>query len=98
MQRAPVGLFVYNRPRHTRETVEALRRNEGAAQTDLFVYADGPKHAGSEPAVREVRSIAHDITGFKSLTVIERPRNLGLRASITDGVNWLCERRGSAFI
>jgi hypothetical protein len=32
---APVVLFVYNRPKHTIQTLEALRKNELAEQTDF---------------------------------------------------------------
>ena len=52
---APIVLFVYNRPEHTRRTVEALRANRLAPQSRLFVFADGPKNDGAWPAVDEVR-------------------------------------------
>ena len=32
---APVILFTYNRPEHTKRTIEALAANELAAETDL---------------------------------------------------------------
>jgi len=40
---APIILFVYNRPWHTQQTVEALQKNELAAESELFIFADGPK-------------------------------------------------------
>ncbi len=43
MQTAPIALFVYNRPWHTRQTVEALQRNELAAESELIVFSDGEK-------------------------------------------------------
>ena len=36
---APIVLFVYNRPEHTRKTVEALLRNCGAEQTEIYIYS-----------------------------------------------------------
>ena len=40
---SPIVLFIYNRPEHTRQTLEALASNTLAQESDLFIYADGPK-------------------------------------------------------
>ena len=40
---APVILFTYNRPEHTRRTIEALAKNELAQDTELFVFSDAAK-------------------------------------------------------
>jgi hypothetical protein len=42
MNLAPIVLFVYNRPEHTKRTVEALQNNELVAQSDLYVFPNGP--------------------------------------------------------
>ena len=52
---APIALFVYNRPAHTRQTVEALQKNALAKESDLIVFSDAPKTPDSVQAVREVR-------------------------------------------
>ena len=39
---APIALFVYNRPAHSRATLEALAANELARHSDLIVFSDGP--------------------------------------------------------
>ena len=43
MDLAPVVLFVYTRPWHTRQTIESLLKNEIARDTELFIFSDGPK-------------------------------------------------------
>lgn len=48
MPLAPVLLIAYNRPDHTRKTLEALRQNALASESNLFVYVDGPKEDASE--------------------------------------------------
>ena len=53
MELAPIVLFVYNRPEHTRACLEYLERNELAAESELYVFADGVK-AGSEVAIQTV--------------------------------------------
>lgn len=82
---APIVLFTYNRPWHLRQTVEALRKNELAAQSDLIIYSDGPKNRRVQTCVEDVRRYIRQIKGFKSLNIIERTENLGLANSIITG-------------
>jgi hypothetical protein len=95
---APIALFVYNRPEHTQQTIEALSANSLAQQSDLFVFADGPKNEPVAPAVREVRKLIRTIDGFKSVTLIERERNLGLSKSVICGVTQLCNEYGRTIV
>ena len=92
MCRPPIALFVYNRPRHTRQTVVALSKNEGSAESELFIYSDGPRKPGDEGAILEVREYLLSVDGFKSVTIVERDRNLGLACSIITGVTEMLER------
>ena len=94
MNYAPIALFVYNRAKHTRQTVEALRANAEAEQTVLYVFSDAPRDAAARKAVAEVRTYIRSIAGFKSVTIIERETNFGLARSIIDGVTKLCEEYG----
>src|SRR5436190_14710375 len=98
MECAPAALFVYNRPEHTRRTVEALLRNPEASNTDLIVFSDAPRAPKAAEKVREVRDYVRTIQGFKSLTVEERTRNAGVRASIIEGVTQLCRKRGRVIV
>jgi hypothetical protein len=96
--RAPIALFVYNRPLHTRQTIEALQKNELAEESDLFIFSDAPKSIEVESGVREVRTYVGDIIGFKSVTVFEKAENWGVDPSIIDGVTMLCERYGQVIV
>jgi len=84
---APVVLFVYNRPTHTRRTVESLLGNHLAAESDLFVFCDGAKNQSDRAAVEEVRRYVHGIKGFRSVQIIERDGNVGLAKSVISGVS-----------
>ena len=96
---APIVLFAYNRPAHTRRTVEALARNRLATESELIVYSDGPKNAGAATAVDEVRhSLRSGIQGFRSITVVEREKNVGLASSIIFGVTEACEHHGKVIV
>lgn len=91
MTPAPIALFVYKRPRHAARVVESLQRNPEAAATSVYVFCDAARDELDREAVSEVRALASGLTGFRSVTVIERERNLGLARSIVDGVGRLCE-------
>lgn len=86
MAPAPITLFTFNRPWHTRRTVEALLDNAGAADSDLIIYADGARSEKDAEALAEVRAYLQTISGFKSVRLIERDKNWGLAASIIEGV------------
>lgn len=86
MTYAPILLFVYNRPEHTRQVVSSLLRNQEATESPLFIYADQSKTPDNDAAVQEVRRYIHSISGFKSITIIERESNWGLARNIIDGV------------
>lgn len=92
MTLAPLILFVYNRPTHTRLTVEALLKNNLAPETDLYVYSDAAKNNSSNEKVEEVRAFIHQISGFKSITIIERQENMGLANSIISGVTEVIQK------
>ena len=98
MNWAPIVLFTYDRPGHTRQTLEALSANDGAGESDLFVYSDGPKAPDQSDSVREVREYLRSLTGFKSVTVIEREENMGLAASVIAGVTETLTRSPSVVV
>jgi hypothetical protein len=93
MSYAPIALFVYNRPLHTRRTVTALLQSRLARESDLFVFSDAPKSPEAAAAVREVRGYVAQIDGFKSVEIVERTKNWGLARSIVDGVTRLTKER-----
>lgn len=89
---APVALFTYKRLDHTKATLEALVRNTLAAQTDLFVFSDGPRREDEAEAVAAVRDLVRSVSGFASITLVERPKNMGLARSVITGVTELLEK------
>lgn len=75
---APIVLFVYNRPDHTKQTVEALQKNELAKESELFIYSDEAKNEEARKSVDEVRTFIDAVDGFKKVTVIsDKTRALG---------------------
>ena len=95
---APIVLFVYNRPDHTRQTLDALTANYLASDSDLFIYSDAPKNQQGLESVQAVRSLIKETQGFKSVTVIEREKNWGLANSIIDGVTNIVNQYGKVIV
>ena len=109
---SPIVLFVYNRPEHLKLTVEALRKNKLAPESDLIIYSDGPKAMRSEgegqttddrlpkadDRIRKVRDYIRTINGFKSVTIIESPVNKGLANSVIDGVTEVVNQYGKIIV
>lgn len=91
---APIALFVYNRPNHTRQTVESLQKNKLAKESDLFIFADGAKAEKDKEAVQQVADYITTVDGFKSVTIVKQEKNLGLANSIIGGVTRLSESYG----
>ena len=95
---APILLFVYNRPEHLKQTMETLQNNTLAAESELYIYSDAARKDTDEAAVAEVRNYIHKITGFKSITLIEREKNWGLARNIIDGVTTQVNRFGRVIV
>lgn len=95
---APILLFVYNRPEHVCRNIQALLKNELAAESELFIYSDAAKDETSQAAVKEVRAFIRSIQGFKKITITERAENWGLARSIIDGVTTQINRYGRVIV
>lgn len=95
---APIALFVYNRPEHTRRTVNFLQQNEQAKESELFIFSDGAKTAKEQAKVNEVRQFMQQVNGFKTVTLIESPVNQGLANAIIAGVSQLANQFGKVIV
>ena len=95
---APIALFVYNRPDHTRRTLKFLQQNLLADESRLFVFSDAAARPADQDKVSEVRDLLTVLSGFKNVEIIERKSNLGLAQSIIDGVSRLVTEYGKVIV
>jgi hypothetical protein len=98
---APIVLFAYNRPYHTRQTLEALQQNELANESILYIYCDGAKTGDSAEIlanIAEVRQIAKSEKWCKEVVVVEQTSNLGLADSIVSGVTEIVNQYGKIIV
>ena len=75
-----------------------MQQNTLAAQSDLFIFADGAKTDADKAGVDAVRQVTAQVTGFKSVNVIPRNQNMGLANSIISGVTQLVNQYGKVIV
>ncbi len=100
-QLAPIIMFVYSRPDLTQNTLNSLAQNKEAQNSDLFIFADGPKSTASDSQkdnINKVRMLIAQQTGFKSVTIKAAEKNMGLANSVIAGVTEVVNQFGKAII
>jgi len=98
MDLAPIVLFTFNRLDHTRKTIEALKANMLANESELFIFSDGPRNRDEEIKVNNLRSYLKSIDGFKKINIIEAKENKGLANSVIDGVTNIIDKYGKIIV
>jgi hypothetical protein len=97
VSRAPVVLFIYNRPEHLRRTLESLMRCDGFDSSPVIVYGDGPKNSDQEEEVEKTREVARLLLGDR-VEYHVREQNAGLARSVIEGVTDVVNRFGRAIV
>jgi hypothetical protein len=95
---APVVLFVYNRLDKTQKTLNSLKANSLALETELFIFSDAAKNEKDINDVTKVRELIKKVEGFKLVTIKEQTKNKGLAASIIDGSTEVIEKYGKIIV
>lgn len=95
---APIALFVYKRIDVLEKTIKALKANELASESELFIFSDGGKKDEDWEKVNEVRQFLKSIDGFKKIEIIESPVNKGLANSLIDGVTKIVNEFGKIIV
>ena len=87
MMQVPVLFLVFNRPFHTRQSFEALRKIKPKY---LFVGADGAR-AGNVNDVEnceKVRKIVSEIDWDCEPQFLFNEKNLGTKVAVSNAINW----------
>jgi len=91
----PIVFFAYNRPRHTEQVLQALKLNEFADKSNLFIYVDGPKPSASVEEIKkieQVRLIVQQEKWCKNVELHISTENSGCRNSIIRGITEVLQR------
>jgi len=94
---APIALFTFKRPAHTRRTLETLAGNPEFEGSPLHVFCDGARRPGEKGEVDEVRSLVEQWS-HPDKHIVFASQNQGLSKSIRAGVTALCERYGRVIV
>jgi hypothetical protein len=89
---APIAIFVYRRPEHTRQLLLSLLANEAVYDSQVHVFCEGPQGEADSSAVHETRRIVRELTKGLAVTIEERTKNLGCSASIEAGIGEVLKR------
>lgn len=98
---APLVLFVYARPDHTKRTIHCLKENKHAKESELFIFSDTYKNENKKQQVDEVREFIADVAEqnwFKSVTIFYAVENMGLAKSVISGVSKIMAQYGKAIV
>jgi hypothetical protein len=94
----PVVLLVFNRPDHTRQVLQQVRR---AKPPVLLVVADGPRPQVPQDAAAcdDARALIEEMVDWgPTLLKNYAPANLGLRRRVGSGLTWAFEQVERAII
>lgn len=98
---APIILFVYNRPEHTRKTLIALAENSLASESILYVYCDGIATDASAELVEKnnlVKKIIREQQWCKEVIIVESESNKGLANSVISGITEIVNQYGKIIV
>ncbi|QRX64813.1 glycosyltransferase [Dysgonomonadaceae bacterium zrk40] len=98
MSLSPILLFTYNRPEHTRLTLEALRKNHLSDRSRLYIFSDGYRNETDREEVMKVRELIRSVEGFASIHIEERTENVGLARNIIEGVTGVVNEHGKVIV
>lgn len=94
---APVALFVFKRPEHTRKALEALAKNPEFLRSRLYIFCDGARNESDLHDIESTRALVN-AWAHPMKTVIAQRENQGLAKSIVSGVSGLCAEHGRVVV
>jgi GT2 family glycosyltransferase len=95
---SPIVLFVYNRLKHTQDTISALQKNTLASESHLIIYSDAASIVADQAKVEAVRDYLTTVSGFKSIEINEAKVNIGCDNSIIRGVSDVVNKFGTVIV
>jgi hypothetical protein len=95
---SPIVFFAYNRPEHTRKSLESLAECEKAAESELYIFCDGPRTSDDRDQVEKVREVVESRQWCKKVHITKRDKNWGLANSIIQGVTEIINQAGRIIV
>ena len=97
-QVAPIVLFCFNRPKHTAKVLSALAKNYFAANSDLYIFCDGPRFEADMLSIIKVYDVVENAVGFRNVHIRKSQYNKGLADSVIEGVTEIVQLHGRVIV
>jgi hypothetical protein len=94
----PIAVFGYKRPELLFKCLQSLESNDGALESDVYIFIDGPKTSSEVDLVSQCINVAEKSWRFKSKKVLVSGGNLGLRQSIVQGIDRILKIHDSIIV
>ncbi|MFY9136475.1 glycosyltransferase family 2 protein [Zwartia sp.] len=97
MLNAPIAFIIFNRPRHTRQSFEAIRAQR---PSKLLIIADGPRpgHPTDFDRCRETREVVANIDWPCEVLRHYSDDNMGCKLRVSSGLDWVFSQVERAII
>jgi len=95
---SPIIVFAFIRLDTLKQTIEALKKNDLASESDLFIFIDGARNQADINLITKVYEYCSTIDGFKSVRIKKSEQNFGLDESEVAGISEIIERFGKVIV
>ena len=98
---APIVLFTYNRPNHTKNVLRALSKNVLASGSPLYVFHDGLAENHKQKSTDDHQKLIQFLREFRWMggaKIVFRERNFGLAKNIREGVTSVIQEYGKVIV
>lgn len=92
MKPAPILLFCYKRVDTLKKCIASLQKCPEVIHSALIIVSDYAANDADIEKVEAVRNFLPTITGFKTIEIIERNKNLGVDYNIIQGIKMVADR------
>lgn len=89
-----IGLFVFDRPEHTKQVLDGLKRND---VDKLYVFADGPGPDHDVDAITATREVVRAVD-FCDVELVARDENYGVQESWIAAYDYVFQRHEKAIM
>ncbi len=91
----PVVIPTLNRFEHLKNCIESLKNNTHYSETDLIIALDYPPSDKYFSGWEKIKLYIKNISGFKSVQILERKENFGALKNCRELINYACEKYGA---
>ena len=89
MKSTVIALFSYKRIDTLKKCIDALKKCPESSISELIIFSDAAGTVKIENKVKAVREYIATITGFNSIKIIRREKNLGVDYNLIEGLTYM---------